>query len=240
MQEGKVCSKCKVWKPFSEFGRGKDTKLGYRSACKECERKRKKPYVNVKCERCGIEFKRRKDNVKEINYCVPCAKKIAGEKARGKIIPKARKGEYIKCDNCGKLHYKKRSQLKKDYKHRFCSHKCQAEWAAKHKVPGNLIKSVDNRGEKNGRYKNGKRIGEHERHKELKQQIKQRDGEGCLFCKTNEFIHVHRIIPGAFGGKYTLENCVLLCREHHQMVHDNYDYWKNELLKMIGVGVRGA
>lgn len=41
MQEGKVCSKCKVWKPFSEFGRGKDTKLGYRSACKECERKRK-------------------------------------------------------------------------------------------------------------------------------------------------------------------------------------------------------
>jgi hypothetical protein len=39
VQEGKPCSRCKVWKPFSEFYKGKDTKFGYKSECKECSKK---------------------------------------------------------------------------------------------------------------------------------------------------------------------------------------------------------
>ena len=233
VQEGKVCSKCRVWKPYSEYWRGKDTKEGYKSACKECSKKYKKKYVEFECARCHQRFKRRKDLLKEINYCYACSKKIVGEKNKGKVLEKLRKGEYVSCDNCGKMHYKKRSHLKRGHKHHFCSKKCQGEWSAKHKVADTFILSANNKDKNNGRYKHGNRVGYHQRHKKLKEQIFKRDGKGCLLCKSLEELHVHRIIPGALGGKYELDNTVVLCKVHHQIVHNNYDFWKNELIKRI-------
>jgi hypothetical protein len=35
--EGRVCNRCKLWKPYSEFYRHKLGKDGYRSQCKPCE-----------------------------------------------------------------------------------------------------------------------------------------------------------------------------------------------------------
>ena len=40
----KKCSKCKEEKSLKEFSKGKDTKIGYKSACKECLRKDYKIY----------------------------------------------------------------------------------------------------------------------------------------------------------------------------------------------------
>jgi DNA-directed RNA polymerase subunit RPC12/RpoP len=233
----KTCSRCKQIKPLSDFNKGKDTKLGYQSACKECESLRRKDYRKYntfKCEECGSEFQRRSDYKKTDNkYCPKCSSKILGKKREGQILEKARKGKYVICDNCGKKHYKKLSQIKRGYTHNFCGSKCQGEWSAKHFVPNKFIKSADNAGSKNGRYKHGKRIGAHDRHKELREQIKKRDGEGCLICKSKDKIHVHRILPGALGGKYTSNNTVMLCSIHHAAVHRDYEVWMDKLINMI-------
>jgi hypothetical protein len=194
----------------------------------------KRKYIKYTCEDCGTEFQRRSDYKKSDNkYCNPCSKKKLGERNRGRVLEKARKGKYVVCDNCGTEHYKKLSQLKKGATHNFCNSNCQGIWSAKHFVPKNFIKSVDNSGEKNGRYKDGKRVGEHDRHRKLKVEIKLRDGEGCLICGTSDKIHVHRILPGGLGGKYTLENTVMLCNIHHAAVHRDYEVWKQKLTNMI-------
>ena len=188
-------------------------------------------YVEVACEDCGALFTRRSDH--KTSACKPCRGIRQSIQKTGKSIPSMLKGKNVTCDNCGKEHYKKRSQLKKGFTHHFCNSKCQGEWSAKHFVPKNFIKSADNSGEKNGRYKDGKRIGEHDRHRKLKEEIKLRDGEGCLICGTTDKIHVHRILPGGLGGKYTLENAVMLCNIHHAAVHRDYEVWKQKLTKMI-------
>lgn len=231
----KSCSRCKEIKPLSEFRKGKDTKIGYQSACKECEResnKKKRKYNIYKCKDCNEDFRRRSDN-KSTDYCTPCSHKRRAEKQRGQILEKLRKGDYVKCDNCGEMHYKKKSQLKLGYTKHFCSQTCQGQWSAKYRVPKNLIKDTDNSGVKNGRYKDGKRIGTNNRHRDLKAKISQIDGEGCLLCNKRERLHVHRIIPGALGGRYTLKNSVMLCHEHHAEVHQKYDVWKDKLQLIV-------
>lgn len=235
MQGEKKCSKCKLIKPYSEFYENNDTKLGLSSACKECERKSSKArrkYIEYKCEDCGSTFTRRSDH-KNTKYCNTCSKKRVADSQRGKILEKARKGSYVKCDNCEKEHYKRLSQLKLGHTHYFCGQECQGIWSAKHYVPNKFITSADNSGVNNGRYKHGKRIGGHDRHKKLKKQIIARDGEGCLICKSKEHIHVHRIMPGALGGKYELDNTVFLCNIHHAAVHKDYELWKDKLSKMV-------
>lgn len=233
----KSCSRCKEIKPLSGFRKGKDTKLGYQSACIECEKeatKKKRKYNVYKCKDCNEDFRRRSDN-KNTDYCAACSHKRRGEKQRGQILEKSRKGDYVKCDNCGEMHYKKRSQLKRGFTKHFCSQSCQGQWSAKYQVRQNFITSADNSGKNNGKYKDGKRIGTNDRHKHLKKKIIERDGEGCLICKNKERLHVHRILPGGLGGKYTLDNSVMLCNEHHEEVHQGYDVWKDKLFQMIEV-----
>ena len=47
--EGKVCSKCGVWKPLEEYHKRKTSKDGRRSECKECQKEyRKQHYQNNK------------------------------------------------------------------------------------------------------------------------------------------------------------------------------------------------
>lgn len=45
----------------------------------------------------------------------------------------------------------------------------------------------------------------------------------CKLCgeKDPAVLDVHRIIPGAEGGKYTQSNSVCLCCKCHRKVHDN-------------------
>lgn len=195
---------------------------------------RYRKYIDYKCVDCGNEFSRRSDYKKTDNkHCKVCSAKKLGEQRRGGILEKARKGKYLPCDNCGTVHYKKLSQLKKGATHHFCNTTCQGEWSAKHFVPKEFIKSADNSGKNNGRYIHGNRIGGHDRHKKLKEQINSRDGLGCLLCKSTEKLHVHRILPGGVGGKYTLENTVILCNIHHAAVHKDYELWKDKLIKMV-------
>lgn len=65
--------------------------------------------------------------------------------------------------------------------------------------------------------------------KELRRNLITRDGEQCYLCgcKTRLDIH-HALRFKRDGGKYTLENCVLLCWEcHHVKLHKNKENEKH-------------
>lgn len=216
--------------------------MGFKGACKVCRNKEntecrkkapKKPvkrkYVYVNCVDCKEILKRRTDQLRGENRCRVCANRKAAYERIGVPIPSMWTGRHLGCDECGREVYKPGSQI---HSHNFCSKECYVVWQKKNFNNPNFVKSADNSGKNNGRYKHGKRVGGHDRHKELKQQIKQRDGEGCLLCKKKEGLHVHRITPGALGGEYTLENTVVLCKKHHGAVHKDYEVWKDKLLKM--------
>jgi hypothetical protein len=107
--EGKVCSKCKQWKPLEEYHKKKTSKDGRRSHCKECTNKTsiRKPRVEIKegmkkCIQCGAwkpldEFnkdKKHKDGRR--SECKECTKK------------------YIK--RCSEVYKEKRKEYQKQYR----------------------------------------------------------------------------------------------------------------------------
>lgn len=64
--------------------------------------------------------------------------------------------------------------------------------------------------------------------KELRRQLIERDGECCYLCGSKTRLDIHHIIFKRNGGKYTLENCVLLCWEcHHVKLHKNKENEKH-------------
>ena len=66
-QQGKVCPKCKIWKPMEEFGNDKHTKDGKCSNCKEC-RKRYRENNKEKISEYHKEYKKKnKEKIKEYN-----------------------------------------------------------------------------------------------------------------------------------------------------------------------------
>ncbi len=115
----------------------------------------RKPSVIVKCETCGIAFKRKQSKLSEHNFCSRacirkeqhrkgevkhceiCNKSFYKEpsKAEGRFCSKKCAGVYHSqhfrngleraCDGCGKMFYIYPSQQKRNK--RFCSRKCQGE-----------------------------------------------------------------------------------------------------------------
>jgi len=63
----------------------------------------------------------------------------------------------------------------------------------------------------------------------IKSKVFERDG-GCIFCNSGYFLNLsdipgnsltlHRINPGVNGGEYTLDNVVLVCKQHHLTLSD--------------------
>ena len=71
--------------------------------------------------------------------------------------------------------------------------------------------------------------------KETYQKVFERDKGKCRLCG-NTNIELHHI-------KYRSErkdlinepsNCIMLCTEHHRLVHSNKHYWQPKLIEMIG------
>ena len=50
------------------------------------------------------------------------------------------------------------------------------------------------------------------------------DGERCRFpgCRHTRHLHAHHVIWWSHGGPTDLDNLVLLCTKHHQLVHDGH------------------
>ena len=61
---------------------------------------------------------------------------------------------------------------------------------------------------------------------ELRRTIMERSNGICEMpnCE-HKGIEVHRKVPRTNGGKYNEDNCILLCKEHHQLV--TYQPWHN-------------
>lgn len=55
----------------------------------------------------------------------------------------------------------------------------------------------------------------------IRRALQRRDG-GCRFpgCTCNRFVDAHHIQHWADGGETSMDNLVLLCRNHHRMVHE--------------------
>lgn len=191
---------------------------------------KKRPMSKASCIECGIEFTRRTDLIKRRNGNVYCSKECSntanGRKSRGRILEKMRNGKEIKCQYCNKEFYVSASRLKNNAK--YCSRKCYTEWEKENDVPirKGFITSTDNRGKKNGRYKHGKRVGQNVNKPKVRKEVIERDGHYCLLCGTpGPGLHLHRVIYGSQGGKYEVNNCVLLCAIHHQEVHSSKKKW---------------
>ena len=54
----------------------------------------------------------------------------------------------------------------------------------------------------------------------IREEVMARDG-GCRFCGTRTRLHVHHIIYRSQGGQHTPENLIVLCNQHHDLVHSD-------------------
>jgi len=70
------------------------------------------------------------------------------------------------------------------------------------------------------RYDRGRR--RREATPQLRALLGQLDGERCRFpgCSHTRFLHAHHVRWWSHGGRTDLENLVLVCSRHHQLIHD--------------------
>jgi hypothetical protein len=185
-----------------------------------------------RCEECRTPFQRRADwkprNQRGAVLCTPCSRR---DRVEGRTYPQLRTGKTLTCKTCGGEFYRQRYALSSA---KFCSGHCKLEWQRTHGPPPGLIGSADNSGSRNGRYRDGSRVGEHINKPDVRKAVISRDGDWCLICgKPPRGLHLHRIIYGSQGGEYEVGNCVQLCGEHHGLVHSNKRVWQPRLLAHI-------
>lgn len=199
----------------------------------EMEYRDGRAYGKAICSHCNAVFAKRQDQINRRsnrNYCSPkCANEANGIRAKGRTLPSKRNGGDVTCAVCEKQFYVSGYRLKMQAK--FCSRQCQGKWQQDRPVPKGFITGADNRGEKNGRYKHGKRIGTNTTKPKVRKAVMERDGNWCLTCgKPGPGLHLHRVVYGSQGGKYEVTNCVLLCNVHHEEIHSNKKKWAPILL----------
>lgn len=191
--------------------------------------------ATFRCQGCDSLFQRRADHRSRREdgrvLCTPCCSTAQGEARSGVALPAARRGSTVRCRQCGKEFYRKGADYRKSQtEQRFCSRSCFATWQIDHPMR-NFIGSADNRGERNGRYKDGRRVGTNVSKKVVRDAVKSRDGDWCWLCgKPGPGLHLHRVVYGSQGGRYEEKNCVQLCGEHHAVVHSDKRKWLPLLL----------
>ena len=219
-------------------------------------RRNGRPYTMINCTQCKKEFERRADSVDRRGLRNFCSRdchnsfikmdreenpekyansklKLSPQEITGKRLlgyQKMMKGENRVCKVCSKEFYANRSHGKK-----YCSKTCYNKDLVNKPVPKAFIGSTNNSGKKNGRYKDGKRIGTNINKRKLREKVMERDGgKCCLICGSlGPDLHLHRIIYGSQCGKYELDNCVQLCTTDHGIVHNKKPFWQKVLLKYV-------
>lgn len=55
----------------------------------------------------------------------------------------------------------------------------------------------------------------------IRKQVLRVWGDVCFFpnCSETNNLHIHRMIAGAYGGKYCMINCRPYCIKHHKLIH---------------------
>lgn len=68
----------------------------------------------------------------------------------------------------------------------------------------------------------------------LKREVRERDGHVCRFCGRQRLLmECHHIYYRSQGGPDVAHNLILLCEEHHALVHSKKKVWQPVLLAVI-------
>lgn len=68
----------------------------------------------------------------------------------------------------------------------------------------------------------------------MRRQIRERDGQVCRFCSKSAFLmEVHHVLYRSEGGPDSALNLILLCDEHHRLVHSDKRRWQKVLLAVL-------
>lgn len=135
MSETKVCNVCKVEKPTTEFfkNRNKAFKDGLSRACKECDYKKTRKYIEANREK-SREYHRKYETSKYEVDPEFREKKLASAAAQNTSARTAAYADPVlheelkaKCREYGKRHYHK-------HKDRFKKERDTAEWRLQHRV----------------------------------------------------------------------------------------------------------
>jgi hypothetical protein len=206
---GKVCSKCKEWKPFSEFGKSKTSKYdGLRCWCKDCS-------YDAQC-------KYRANNRDKVNQAAVKWRKENTERAR-----ELEKARYAK--NPEKYREKavnKRNNNLEKFRGLF------REWRA-----NNLEKALD--ATRRWRKNNPEKVLQNTRNRRARKKaaggritaqewagVLERYGRKCLYPGCNKTdIQMDHVMPLVMGGTHTKDNVQPLCSFHNSSKGDKYaDY----------------
>ena len=70
---------------------------------------------------------------------------------------------------------------------------------------------------------------------DIYKQVLERD-KCCRLCGTTNNLHLHHIKYRSEAKDLINEpsNLIMLCSEHHRLVHSNKHYWQPKLIEMIG------
>lgn len=69
----------------------------------------------------------------------------------------------------------------------------------------------------------------------LRKKVRARDGNVCRYCGQRGE-QVHHILYRSQGGPDCPNNLILLCTEHHMLVHSNKRHWQPILLAVLWMG----
>ena len=75
----------------------------------------------------------------------------------------------------------------------------------------------------------------HRPNRDIKAEIRERDGRRCRFCGTTKALHVHHIRYRSEQGSNTPENLITLCMGHHDRVHSNKRHWQPILIETMRI-----
>jgi hypothetical protein len=193
-----------------------------------------------RCDECRVWFKRRADwKPRSATGGVLCTRCSRLGRVAGRTYPDRLTGRTLTCEQCGTEFYRKASAIRAGL--HFCGAACKFAWQREHPT-NRWIGSVDNSGERNGRYRHGKRVGENTNARAgVRREVAERDGDWCLLCgKPPKGLHLHRVWYGSQGGRYVTGNCVQLCAHHHAVVHGEKRRWQTLLLRYLADDNRDA
>ena len=205
----KICTKCGIEKPLSEFRIRHNRKYGeyINTQCKTCEKER---YTFI-CKFCGKEFK---DKHKDRMYC---SKQCFANDIEQKV-------EY-KCENCGSNVKVKTSTFKKA-EHHYCSDACmrahRPSW-----YKGELVYNYDHQRSNEER----KKIRKSNEDYQFINGVKKRDDYTCQCCgvRGGKLVSHHINSYNWFKeGRYDISNGITLCECCHIEFHKTYGFGNND------------
>ena len=224
----KTCSKCKIEKPRSEFGKYSKSSDGLRCACKNCRSVESAAYRSNNKDRClGSTKKWREENPDSVRVSRLATKARNMNKLVELYGDAMRLTDALKtCSKCGvekQASDFNKHALGKDGLKSSCK-KCEAEYgyARYSKFPEKIAASCDRWRRSNMetfrgyvRNRRARKVASGRLSSGLIERLLREQNGACLYCGADLFVverHLDHRMPLKLGGTNTDDNMQLLCR----------------------------